>query len=55
MKGLPVPKPADTDEYNWYRCRHCKARVLDGWTYLHDSDCPRYRDDENEHEPPREY
>lgn len=43
------------DEYKWRRCRICKARVLDGWLYLHDTDCPEYHDDESQHPPPREW
>jgi hypothetical protein len=40
------------DEYAWKRCPTCKAKVIDGWSFLHDGDCPQYADDRNAHPRP---
>jgi hypothetical protein len=47
-----VPEFPMSDEYAWKRCRTCKAKVIDGWKFLHDADCPDYADDRDAHPRP---
>lgn len=50
-KGRSFPL---SDEYEWKRCRECRAQVLDGWAHLHDEDCSSYADDRRMHPRPVE-